>query len=213
MAGIGADKTGSVKGEGDALATAILSALPPVTLPPLFAPSAGAFAAATVMGLGLANQMAGAWLGLMKGAFEQSRVMAEALGAPEREEAGAATPAETAKILPLSRKPAPVAAEPTPVSARPAPKARKPAAKAKAVSAKRTEATPSQAALTDLKQIPGIGPKLEAMLKARGVASLADIAALDSDAVARLDAEIGLDGRILRDNWVGQAQTRLGGGA
>jgi NADH-quinone oxidoreductase subunit E len=57
----------------------------------------------------------------------------------------------------------------------------------------------------DLKQISGIGPKLEQMLIRKGLTSFAQIAALGSDGLAKLDADLRLNGRIQRDNWVGQA--------
>ncbi len=61
----------------------------------------------------------------------------------------------------------------------------------------------------DLKQISGIGPKLEHMLQKRGL-SLAAIAALSDTDAAKLDADLGLDGRIARDGWVAQARKLAG---
>lgn len=61
----------------------------------------------------------------------------------------------------------------------------------------------------DLKQISGIGPKLEQMLQKRGL-SLAAIAALSDTDAAKLDADLGLDGRIARDGWVAQARKLAG---
>ena len=63
----------------------------------------------------------------------------------------------------------------------------------------------------DLKQISGIGPKLEQMLQKRGLTSLAAIAALSDEEASKLDAELGLDGRIARDGWVAQAKKLAGG--
>ena len=62
----------------------------------------------------------------------------------------------------------------------------------------------------DLKLISGIGPKLEQMLQKRGL-SLAAIAALSDADAAKLDADLGLDGRIARDGWVAQAKKLAGG--
>ena len=62
----------------------------------------------------------------------------------------------------------------------------------------------------DLKLISGIGPKLEQILVRNGVTTFAQIAALSSDAVAKLDAELNLNGRILRDDWMGQAAKLAG---
>ena len=77
-----------------------------------------------------------------------------------------------------------------------------------AVSAK-AETAKSDAA-NDLKLISGVGPKLEQMLIRKGVVTFAQIAALNGDAVAKLDTELNLNGRIQRDDWVGQAATLAG---
>ena len=58
----------------------------------------------------------------------------------------------------------------------------------------------------DLKLISGIGPKLEQMLHKRGLTTIAAIAGLSDDAAAKLDADLGVDGRISRDGWVAQAK-------
>lgn len=65
----------------------------------------------------------------------------------------------------------------------------------------------------DLKRIDGIGPKLEQMLKGRGITRIQQIAELEPDALAALDMELGLDGRTLRDDWTGQAKRLAGGKA
>ena len=61
----------------------------------------------------------------------------------------------------------------------------------------------------DLKQISGIGPKLEGILKDMGVTSLAQVAAWVDKDIARFDKELGFEGRIKRDDWVGQAKALL----
>ena len=66
------------------------------------------------------------------------------------------------------------------------------------------------ASVNDLKLISGIGPKLEQMLVRKGITSFAQIAALGSEGAAKLDAELNLNGRIQRDDWVGQAATLAG---
>jgi NADH-quinone oxidoreductase subunit E len=63
----------------------------------------------------------------------------------------------------------------------------------------------------DLKRIDGVGPKLEQMLKGRGISRIQQIAEMEPEALAALDTELGLDGRTLRDDWTGQAR-RLAGG-
>ncbi|MGE0232363.1 MAG: polyhydroxyalkanoate depolymerase [Flavobacteriaceae bacterium] len=58
----------------------------------------------------------------------------------------------------------------------------------------------------DLTRIAGIGPKLAELLKSKGIEHFAQIAALDDEAVARLDSELNFKGRITRDKWVAQAR-------
>lgn len=65
----------------------------------------------------------------------------------------------------------------------------------------------------DLKKIDGIGPKVEQVLKGRGVTRLKDLAEMDEKALVALDKELGLDGRVLRDDWAGQARRLAGGKA
>lgn len=61
----------------------------------------------------------------------------------------------------------------------------------------------------DLKKISGIGPKLGEMLNGLGVVSFADIAGWSEEDVAHFDQELGLDGRIAKDNWIAQAKALL----
>ena len=65
----------------------------------------------------------------------------------------------------------------------------------------------------DLKRIDGIGPKVEQVLKGRGITHFQDLAVLDEKALVALDKELGLDGRVLRDDWAGQARRLAGGKA
>lgn len=118
----------------------------------------------------------------------------------------------------------PVKAE-TPVRAKPQLKAVPAAPAAKAAKAGIAPAIPAAAkpepvavqknapegsANSDLKLISGIGPKLEQMLQKRGYTTLASIAGLSDEAATKLDAELGLDGRIARDGWVAQAKKLAG---
>ena len=61
-----------------------------------------------------------------------------------------------------------------------------------------------------LSHVSGIGPKLQQMLNRKGIGSFAQIAALGSEGVAKLDTELNLNGRIQRDDWVGQAAKLAG---
>ena len=59
----------------------------------------------------------------------------------------------------------------------------------------------------DLKEINGIGPKLEALLNSHGITTFSQLSELDIDALANEDAgAIDLAGRIRREDWVGQAR-------
>lgn len=124
-------------------------------------------------------------------------------------------------------KPAPAKAE----KPKPAPKAKvvaKPADATKVKAAPKAKAPPSakvepaapaakpkkaSGKAGDLKKIDGIGPKVEQVLKGRGVTRLTDLAEMDEKALVALDKELGLDGRVLRDDWAGQARRLAGGKA
>lgn len=59
----------------------------------------------------------------------------------------------------------------------------------------------------NLKEIKGVGPKLEALLHGLGVFHFDQIAGWTTDEVAWLDANLnGFKGRVSRDDWVAQAQ-------
>lgn len=63
--------------------------------------------------------------------------------------------------------------------------------------------------LTTLK---GLGPKAAAALGERGIASIADLAALSPDQAAALDADLGpFAGRMARDRWHEQARLLVAG--
>lgn len=65
----------------------------------------------------------------------------------------------------------------------------------------------------DLKQIRGIGPKLEQLCNSLGFYHFDQIAAWTADEVAWVDANLtGFKGRVSRDNWVEQAKVLATGG-
>ncbi len=65
----------------------------------------------------------------------------------------------------------------------------------------------------DLKQIKGVGPKMENMLNDMGFYHFDQIAAWSGDEVAWVDANLkGFKGRVSRDNWVAQAKILATGG-
>lgn len=58
----------------------------------------------------------------------------------------------------------------------------------------------------DLTRIKGVGPKLAALLREQGIGSFAQIAGWTDADIDRVDAGLGrFEGRIRRDDWVGQA--------
>ena len=63
----------------------------------------------------------------------------------------------------------------------------------------------------DISLIGGIGAVLKKKLEAAGYGTLAAIAALDAEAIAKLDADLKLGGRIERDEWVEQARELMAG--
>lgn len=65
----------------------------------------------------------------------------------------------------------------------------------------------------DLKEIKGIGPKLEKLCHSLGVYRFDQIAAWNSNEVAWMDSNLeGFYGRVSRDDWVGQAKILASGG-
>nr|CAD6418402.1 5' DNA nuclease [Rhizobium sp. Q54] len=183
---------------------------------PLLAQSTAAMAAATAVGMSIAGQFAGAFFGALQGALEaQNRLT----GSPERgtEQPQAPEPKEAVSV------PSAAAPDGTPKAKRKAAAGEtaegrvKPKAKTTANSAVKrpasrsgkTKAAARRAAKPDagddLKQIAGIGPKLEKVLNENGITRLGQVAAWGEADIAKFDQVLGLDGRIARDDWVGQA--------
>lgn len=185
---------------------------------PLMAHPAAAFAAATAIGFGLSTQMASAFFGAFQGALETTGKLAAALDdtppdepAPEVDirpenirSAGQALSKPEAEKPAVERKAGPTLTVVKAVNEAVPASQPKPAVKAK--TAKRAEKA------DDLKLIAGIGPKLEQVLNARGIRSFAEIAAWTDEDIARLDGELGFNGRIARDDWIGQAKVLAGRG-
>lgn len=184
------------------MAAEILQGSPLMSVNPLMAHPAAAMAAATAIGFSVTTQMAGAFFGALQGAFDVTNRLAASIDARNELQ-------PEASVEPLAAA-ASLVAEP---AVKPAPVKTK-AIKAKAVVAKVAAAPkPAQAnrrtttaKTDDLKRISGIGPKLEQVLNQRGISSVADIAAWTEADIARFDGELGFDGRITRDDWVGQAK-------
>ncbi|AWM24494.1 NADH:ubiquinone oxidoreductase [Sinorhizobium fredii] len=175
---------------------------------PLMANPMAAVAAATAIGFGLSSHFAGVMFGAMQGAASALQkgvagLEPEALvePAPVVEKPEPVSP--EASPTPAAREARP---EPTAQEARPAPAA---VAKPKARVAGKPVAAKSKGRSDDLKRISGIGPKLVQVLNDRGLRRFADIAGLSEADVARIDAELALSGRILRDDWIGQAKALM----
>lgn len=170
------------------LAAEMLENARALPLPPLMVNPAAAMAAATAIGFGFSTQMAGAFFGALQGAMEASNKLAAVLDETPPDETGPEVDVKPENIRAVSERKAPVAA--------------KPVVKLKAASRARKA--------DDLKQISGIGPKLEQVLNADGVRTFADMASWSDADIARIDAELGLGGRIVRDGWVAQAKALSG---
>jgi len=57
----------------------------------------------------------------------------------------------------------------------------------------------------DLKKISGVGPVLEDKLNNLGIYHFHQIAAFTQEDIDKVDTELNFPGRILRDDWIGQA--------
>lgn len=202
------------------IAADMLRNAPVMPIHPLMAHPAAAFAAAAAIGFGVTSQIAGAFFGALQGAVEATnkRVVAPTEEKPVAKKDGArakpvkASPAakpaavKSAVVKKVEPKRAAVKAAPAKVPAK---------AKSKIDVVAPVEAKPATAPVRrrnvavktdDLKRISGIGPKLEQVLNGRGILRVADIAAWSDADVERIDVELGFDGRIRRDDWVGQAK-------
>jgi NADH-quinone oxidoreductase subunit E len=173
------------------LAAGMLESARELPLHQLMAHPAAAMAAATAIGFGFSTQMAGAFFGVLQGAMEATNQLAAALDETPPEEIRPAVDIKPKNIRPAPAKIAVSKAKLAPVAKKPAIEA-KPASRAKKAD--------------DLKLIAGIGPKLEQVLNAKGVRTFAAIAAWTDDEIARIDADLGFDGRIARDGWTLQAK-------
>ncbi len=124
---------------------------------------------------------------------------------------GGAKPSKKAAAKPAKE----AAAEAAPAPAR---KAKAPAAEAASVAAladTAPKAKPAKAAkpevVDDISLISGIGPVLKDKMTEAGFGTLTSISKLKKAEIAKLDEELGLGGRIERDEWVAQAKELLAG--
>lgn len=85
-------------------------------------------------------------------------------------------------------------------SAKAAPKAKSPA----------QDSLPIDDAEDDLTEIKGIGPKMAEKLYEQGIKNFARLAEMNTKFAEELDETLKAQGRILREDWIGQAKKLLG---
>lgn len=158
-------------------------------------PAAG-IAAASALGLGLASQAFGFWLGALTGAGEVSQKLLQAFGDASGQDA---KKTDTEETKPSATAPALYLVKATVVETSPSQEARRP------------QGLDKPAVPDDLKAISGIGPKLETVLNGYGVWTYAQIAEWTDAEIGWMDDTLGFRGRIRRDDWVGQAAALLNG--
>ena len=110
---------------------------------------------------------------------------------------------------------APVAAAPAPAAAAPvaaAPAPAKAEAKPSLDDPNRPSAVEKPATPDDLKMISGVGPVMEAKLHDLGIYTFAQVAKWTEKEIAWVDGYLAFRGRILRDDWIKQADALARGG-
>jgi large subunit ribosomal protein L21 len=89
-----------------------------------------------------------------------------------------------------------------------------PKVEAKAEAAKKAApkpAAPKAEIVDDITLIGGVGPAIKKKLEGAGITSLKQIAAMDEAAIGKLDENLKLGGRTLREEWIEQAKELLAG--
>lgn len=185
----------------------------------IFAHPFAGMAAASAVGIGLASQGFGLWLGTVSAFAEASQRMLSPLQADFGNDISAfkakrspATKAKsTARVLiedvrstALEIAGTADAAE-VPAKAEPAIPASDLSAALQPEDFRQPKSMAKPRKPDDLKAIAGIGPKLEAVLNGLGVWTYAQIAAWTSEEIAWVDDYLSFKGRIGRDDWIGQA--------
>lgn len=178
-----------------------------------------AMAAASAFGITVATQAVGFWFSMMSGTGAAMRGAASSdERKPTPQARAAAQPAEPRKSADIVElKPAIHRAKIKPVAkSKPAEPVAKAAAPKPSVQADSPVLTPEDfrrpvaqdkpGQPDDLKQIKGVGPKLEVTLNGLGIWTLAQVSSLEPAEIAWLDDYLGLSGRITRDGWVETAR-------
>lgn len=134
---------------------------------------------------------------------------------------GGAASKSPAALTPNTPKPAAATPDAAPAAPKPAAAAtptekpaEKPASPASDGAGKQPEALAAarEGGADNLKDIKGVGPKLEELLNELGIYHFDQIAAWGADEVAWMDENLkGFRGRVSRDDWVAQAKTLAGG--
>ncbi|AZO67740.1 MAG: NADH-ubiquinone dehydrogenase [Mesorhizobium sp.] len=184
-------------------------------------PVAGA-AAMSALGFGLANHAFGVWMGALSGAAEASQRLFQPIvddfearverfsetGTNSSTKARAATKTLIAEAQSFARDVTDIAATAT----GDAPNVADASTVAGAAPTglmpedfKQPKAMDRPANPADLKAISGIGPKLEKVLNGLGIWTYGQIAAWTPEEIAWVDDYLSFNGRIDRDDWLGQA--------
>ncbi|EXL10497.1 ATP-binding cassette domain-containing protein [Aquamicrobium defluvii] len=142
-----------------------------------------------------------------KGAGKAQRVKAEkpAAAKPAAKAAGRAEAVATAGAARPGRKSAAAGAEPSRTPAKGAP-AKGGAAAGKEQGISNRMPAPRGGKADDLQLIKGIGPVNEKKLNAHGIYHFDQIAAWKKADIAAAEAYLAFDGRIAREDWIGQAK-------
>ena len=181
-------------------------------------PFAGA-AAASAIGMGLASQGFGLWLGTVSALAEASQRMFSPLYDEFGSDVGSfkakrspATKARSAtKVLIDDVRSTALEIAGTADAGSTVPSKPEPVIPAGARAGLQPEdfrqpkSMPKPKKADDLKAISGIGPKLEKVLNELGVWTYAQIAAWTREEIAWVDDYLSFKGRIGRDDWIGQA--------
>lgn len=110
---------------------------------------------------------------------------------------------------PAAQPETPAAPAEPPQAAEPAPEA---APQEAAATGSQGPVPPADGAPDDLKLISGVGPKLEEKLNGIGITQFRQIAALTPAQASWVDDQLASNGRLARDDWIGQAKTLSQGG-
>ena len=186
----------------------------------LFAEQAAAMAVFTAYGMSVTAQMTGMMLAALRGPTQAPETR-ETEERPQAEAKGNVVPLRpvetvkpTAGEVPVAKAPdvkVPARKAATSKTATGKPVSGKAASKPVASKAVTAKAHLAAQAGDDLKKIPGVGPRLEKVLNDRGIVRYDDLAGLSKAALKKLDGELGLEGRVIRDDWAGQAKALSGG--